>query len=384
MPELVRARPGHPAAQPKGEALFGLPGHPRDGPQGPVAPGAAMTGSAWRFPMTIMQTRRRFLTTLSLAGTAGLVRAPRALGAEGALETTTVRLPKIAAICIAPTYVVEGLLRAEGFTDIRYVDLPNPTAPIKAVARGEIDFGLNYSINYVAAIDAGEPITLLAGIHVGCYELFGGEGIRTIADLKGKSVGVQALGSTGNLLVTMMAAHVGLDPAKDIHWVTDPSIKPIDLFVQGKIDAFLGFPPEPQDLRARHIGHVIVNTGVDRPWSQYFCGMLAGSPDYVRAHPTATKRVLRAILKATDLCATEPSRVARQLVDGGFTPRYDYALQTLSDNPYKWREYDAEDTIRWYALRLHEVGLIKSSPQKIIADGTDWRFLNELKRELKA
>ena len=81
-----------------------------------------------------------------------------------------------------------------------------------------------------------------------------------------------------------------------------------------------------------------------------------------------------------------PSRrgFARQLLDGGFTPRYDYALQTLSDNPYKWREYDAEDTIRWYALRLYEVGLIKSSPQKIIADGTDWRFLNELKRELKA
>jgi len=185
-------------------------------------------------------------------------------------------------------------------------------------------------------------------------------------------------------LVTLMAAQVGLDPANDIHWITDPEVRPIELFVQRKIDAFLGFPPAPQDLRARRIGHVIVNTGVDRPWSQYFCCMIAGNPDYVRAYPTATKRALRAILKATDLCATEPARLARQLVDGGFTPGYDYALQTLSDNPYKWREYDAEDTIRWYALRLHEVGLIKSSPQKIIADGTDWRFLNELKRELKA
>ena len=63
----------------------------------------------------------------------------------------------------------------------------------------------------------------------------------------------------------------------------------------------------------------------------------------------------------------------------------DYALQTLSGLPYdKWREYDAEDTIRFYALRMREAGFIKSSPQKIIADGTDWRFLNELKRELKA
>jgi len=64
--------------------------------------------------------------------------------------------------------------------------------------------------------------------------------------------------------------------------------------------------------------------------------------------------------------------------------RYDYALQTLRDNPYdKWREYDPEDTLRFYALRMREAGFVKSSPQKIIADGTDWRFLDELKRELK-
>jgi NitT/TauT family transport system substrate-binding protein len=39
--------------------------------------------------------------------------------------------------------------------------------------------------------------------------------------------------------------------------------------------------------------------------------------------------------------------------------------------------------MRYFALRLHEAGMIKSSPQKIIAQGTDWRFLNELKKELK-
>jgi NitT/TauT family transport system substrate-binding protein len=334
--------------------------------------------------MTVTQTRRRFLTTLSMAG-AGFALPQRAVAAEGALETTTVRLPKSAAICIAPGYVAEELLRAEGFTDIRYVDMPTAFAPIEAVARGEIDFNLNYSINYVAAIDAGKPITLLGGILVGCYELFGADGIRTIADLKGKSVGVGVLGSTGTLLVTMMAAQVGLDPAKDIRWVTDPSVKPIELFVQGKIDAFLGSPPEPQDLRARKIGNVIVNSAVDRPWSQYFCCMVGGNPDYVRNHPVATKRALRAILKATDLCASDPARIARQLVDGGFTPRYEYALEALREIPYdRWREYDPEDTIRFYALRLRDVGFIKSTPQKIIAENTDWRFLNELKHELKA
>ena len=188
-------------------------------------------------------------------------------------------------------------------------------------------------------------------------------------------------------LLTLMAAQVGFNPAKDIEWVTsaDPKVKPLELFADGKIDAFLGFPPEPQDLRARRAGHVILNTATDRPWSQYFCCMLASNREYVRKYPIATKRVLRAILKATDLCATEPSRVAQRIVDGGFTARYDYALGTLSDIPYdKWREYDAEDTLRFYALRLHEAGMIKSDPNTIITKGTDWRFLNELKRELKA
>ena len=157
------------------------------------------------------------------------------------------------------------------------------------------------------------------------------------------------------------------------------------MFAAGKIDAFLGFPPEPQELRARKIGHAIFNTAIDGPWSQYFCCLLGGNRDFVRQYPVATKRAIRAILKATDFCGTEPERAARQLVDKGFTSRYDYALQTLIDNPYdKWREYDPEDTLRFYALRLHEAELIKSSPQKIIAGNTDWRFLNELKRELKA
>jgi NitT/TauT family transport system substrate-binding protein len=196
---------------------------------------------------------------------------------------------------------------------------------------------------------------------------------------------LQDWGSAAHVLVALMAAHVGLDPAKDIRWVTDPSVKPIEQFMEGKIDAFMGFPPQPQELRARHIGHVIVNSTVDRPWSQYFCCMAAGNRDYVQKYPVATKRALRAILKATDLCATEPTRVARQIVDGGFAPRYDYALQALNEVPYdRWRDYDATDTMRFYALRMRETGFIKSSPQKIIADGTDWRFFDELKRELKA
>jgi len=236
-------------------------------------------------------------------------------------------------------------------------------------------------LTQINAFDTGVPMTIVAGLHAGCYELFARAGIRGITDLKGKRVG---LASVSPALLIMMAASVGLD-RNDIDWVNDPASQPLDLFTEGKIDAFLGVPPEPQEIRARHAaGGVIVNTALDRPWSQYFCCMLVGNREFVRKNPVATKRAVRAILKATDLCDSEPQRVAQDTADRGFANRYDLLLQTLKENPYKWREYDAEDSVRFYALRLQEVGLIKSSPQRIIADGTDWRFLNELKRELKA
>ena len=112
--------------------------------------------------------------------------------------------------------------------------------------------------------------------------------------------------------------------------------------------------------------------------------MVSGRADYVNSYPAATKRVLRAILKAADLCVSNPQWVARQLVDRGFVTQYDYARQMLNEIRYdRWRDFDAEDSLRFYALRMQDTGMIKSSPQKIIADGTDWRFLNELKRELK-
>jgi len=317
------------------------------------------------------------LASLSIAGTVGLLRGAPPQDAESSLETKTVRISRDFAICEAPLDVADELLRAEGFSDVRYVDT-SADEVFAAIADRKVDFALDFPVLFLPGIDSGEPITVLAGVHVGCFELFAKDNTRTITDLKGKAVGLKA---SPPALLRLMAAQVGLDAAKDIHWVTasEPSIDRLNLFAEGKIDAFLGFPPEPQQ------GHVILSTTVDRPWSQYFCCMVLGSAEYVREYPVATKRALRAILKATDLCAAEPRRVARSLVDGGLTSQYDHALQTLNDIPYNnWREYDAEDTLRFYALRLHEARLIKSTPNKIFAESSDWRFLNELKRELKA
>ena len=159
-----------------------------------------------------MIARRRFITGLAAAA-AGLTRGPQADAAEGPLETTTIRLNKNPGICIAPLYFAEELLRTEGFTDIHYVENP-VVVNAEAVAGGQVDFASIYGPEVIPKIEGGVPVTVLAGVMVGCFELFGNAGIRGIADLKGKTVGVQDWGSTEHVLVTLLAAHVGSTPPR--------------------------------------------------------------------------------------------------------------------------------------------------------------------------
>jgi len=235
-------------------------------------------------------------------------------------------------------------------------------------------------------VDKGDPYVILSGLHPGCIELVGTDQIRSFRDLKGKTIAVTDLGGGRHAFLAVMAAHVGLDPRKDFNIVAHRAGEAIRLLAEKKIDAFLAAPPDAQELRAKKIGHVVINSMMDKPWSQYFCCMVATNQQFVRKQPVAARRALRAILKATDLCAHQPERAARFLVDKGYAKQYAPALQAMKEMGMgysKWRDYDPEDTLRFYSLRLNEVGMIKSSPQKIIAQGTDWRFLRELKKEMK-
>ena len=334
-----------------------------------------------------MPSRRDVLRRLGVTGLVGLFGArPTVADAEPPPETTRLRLGKTSAVCsAAPQFVAEPLFQAEGFRDTQYVTRPGPAAwAMKGLATGEIDITVNYGTNLILQVDAGDPVVILGGVHVGCYELFGGERVRAVRDLRGRKVAVPELGSSHHIFTSMMASHVGLDPRKDIEWVVHNPGESRTLLVEAKVDALMAFPPEAQELRAKKIGHVVVSSALDRPWSQYFCCMIGANADFVRKHPIATKRAIRALLKATNVCATEPERAARLLVDRDIAKSYEYALQALKDLPYnRWRELDPADAVRFWALRLHEAGLIKSGPNKIIAQGTDWRFFNELKKELK-
>jgi NitT/TauT family transport system substrate-binding protein len=304
-------------------------------------------------------------------------------------ETTTLRLGKSVTPCQGPLHLAEQFLPAEGFTTVQYIDEGSDIGRADRLAAGEIDLDIILVQDLVAAADAGDQLVILAGVYNTCWELFGNERVQSLRDLKGKRIWAysrtnSAYGRIGHVgHVEALLAYVGIGRS-EVEYVELSVGDGLQQFEAGTIDAIAVAALGSTALRIARIGHVILDGAADPPWSQYFGGMVTGNREFAEKHPAATKRALRAILKATDVCAREPERAARNLADKGVTiGTYDLILDAISELSYAaWREFNPEDTMRFYALRLREAGLVKSTPDELIARATDWRYLEEIKREL--
>ena len=328
----------------------------------------------------------RRMSAAAGAGILGLGARPAV--AEPPPEIRSIRLlfdPENPILCYAPQYLAEEFLRLEGFTDVRYSGFGDAISDSDVLVHDRVDITAGLGSDYIVAIDSGAPIVVLSGLHAGCVETFASDRLRDLRDLAGKRIVINGPGGPEHIFLSSVAVYVGLDPVRDIDWVVEPDygVWP-EMLATGKVDVVNAFPPQSFALREKGIGHVILNTTTDDPWRHFFCCMVAARREFVRDYPVATKRALRALLKANQFCQVDRERAARLLVERGATDRYDYALKTLEEVPYgAWRSYDPRDTLRFYALRLREAGLVKGTPRQILERGTDFQFIDELRRELK-
>jgi NitT/TauT family transport system substrate-binding protein len=306
--------------------------------------------------------------------------------ADAPLETTSIGLFSVKETqCIAAQYLAEQFLREEGFTDIRY-PLYKPVDLLQDMRSGKIQFGLGYAAAWIPMIDTGSPLVMLGGVHVGCWQIFGTGNVSSLRDFKGKTVSVIGPGFTDHIFMAVTLNDVGLEIGKDVKVVNYPPVENARILSSGEVDAVVAFPPLNKDLRVKGIGKVLLNSLTDPPWSNYYCCTAVTTRDFLEKHPVATKRALRAIVKGANAVASDPDASARFLVDRGYASNFDYTCDILKEIPYNniWRDFDPVDSVRFYALRLKRAGLIKSTPEEIIERGTDFRYLNELRRELQS
>ena len=304
--------------------------------------------------------------------------------ADGPLETTSIRLFSIPpSNCIAAQYMAESFLREEGFTDVQYVPA-SPKDVVDRFADGQMDFGVAYPAYVIRKIADGAPFVMLGGLHVGCWEVVAATAdIKTMGDFKGKTVAVIGPAFTDGIFMAMTLKNVGLNLNEDVKVVNHPPSEYARLLSTGEVDGVVAIPPTSTDLRAKGVGHVVLKSHADRPWSNYYCCGPIVHRDWMEKHPVAAKRALRSILKGADVVARDPEGTARHMVDRGYTNNFAYTCDVLKELPYDvWRNLDPADSVRFYALRLKEAGLLKSTPDEILKRGADFRYFTQLRKQL--
>jgi NitT/TauT family transport system substrate-binding protein len=290
-----------------------------------------------------------------------------------------------------------SFLREEGFTgefgNMAY------TSQVSALMKGEADIGISFANTFVGHVDAGQPLIALAAIHPGCAEVWAKPGIATIGDLKGKTVAVNSKTFTFNnrtspegvySFYVSLLGYVGIAPSA-VNFVEIGATRLLDAFLDGSTDAYLAQAEGGVLLRAnaRNPGKLILDTTIDKPWSQIQCCLLVANRDWQRANPVAAKRATRAILRAADAAAKDKRAAARAAIAGGVytaTPAIteQVVYDTIKDLSFDWREYDAEDALRTFALRMGEAKLIGRTPQEIVNVGADFAYFRQLRKELRA
>ena len=334
------------------------------------------------------------LATVAVAG--GLMDAcvtaqppPAPSASLGPPETTTLRVPLIPPC--DPWYAYcEPFLRDEGFTDLKL--------GTGSLSNGDADLAILYGNSFVGAVDSDTPLVALAGMHTGCIMVVARPGIATVADLRGKTVAIgtrtvpllgKTVPSTEYGFLLSLLSHIGMQPS-DVNFVevgvTGNIITP---FTDGKVDAIFVAAAAGPVLMAdpKNPGHVILDSSKDKPWSQNYCCVLVTSRDWYSAHPIAAKRMTRAILRATD-AAKKDLRAAAKLTAEKQTYKATPAVteqvlyDTIKDESFDWREYDPDDTVRFFALRLADAKLVTKTPQRILTDGADFAYFRQLRKEL--
>lgn len=301
-------------------------------------------------------------------------------------ETTALRFVAPAA-CDPPSALAKEFLVEEGFTDIKYVTISNTTT--EWLTTDAADFTTGYGITIAANVDAGLPFLALAGLHPGCMEIFATPGISSPGDLRGKTIAVNARNASDQFygFFSVLLAYVGIDPRTEVNFVEiGPNLNALrDAFIDGRSQVFIApaaFGPELH-RNPKNPGKVILDTTTDTPWSHYYCCQLVANRNWARKNPVATKRVTRAVLRAADAVAKDKARAAHEYAVRFPGNDEQIVNEVIKDLSYAWRDLDPEETLRFFALRLADAKLVKSTPQQIIAQGSDFGYMRQLMTDLK-
>lgn len=224
------------------------------------------------------------------------------------------------AICHAPLQIAmeKGYLDEEGITWER-VDFGNGDIQA-ALGAGTIDCGFGLIGKFIQPIENGLNMVVTSGMHTGCTKILtkADSGINSIADLKGKNIGVSSLAGSEAVTAKRALYSAGIDISAASGEVTfsvySPSDQPIAL-MNGAIDAIATPDPFATSAQEEYGLTVLLDTAVTAPYAQEYCCVSFVSAELAENHPDIAAGFTRAVLKGSAWVAAHPEETAQIQVD---------------------------------------------------------------------
>lgn len=284
--------------------------------------------------------------------------------ADSSPAPTKIKLAYLGLTCEAAMFVAQekGFFKDEGI-EVEFVKT-DWDGLRDGLGMGWFDANYTLIMYLLKPIEQGLNVKITGGIHSGCLRVQTGpdSSVKTLADLKGKKIGIPTMGSPPFLFASRALAAQGLDPRTDVTWVVvAPEVTGLALD-NGQIDAVADSEPLGSILGATKNLRTLADQAVDAPYNEEYCCASVVSGKFLERDPIGVAKITRALLKGAMWVHQNPMPAAELSVSGKYVASTaeinGHALGKLTFTPgvSKCRE-----SLLSAALEMKRAGLLNDS-----------------------
>jgi NitT/TauT family transport system substrate-binding protein len=325
------------------------------------------------------KSRRTFLKGASAASVAALLPMSFAAAlnptASWAASSTVIKATHGTGFCNLGLFLVKerGLTKEDG-VDLKFVVTPSNADIVTLFGAGLVDISMIPYSQFITLYDAGAPVKIVAGGGVEGCMIVVKEGIKSAADLRGKTLGTfQA--DTLEVLPYDYLKQAGMTfQDLDVRYFnTSPEMA--QAFINGAIDAMCHIEPYASQSLTSREGASILSDGTDLYGKGYADCVLAVRTSLLEKNPAAIKTIIKAMLVAQSQAETDPEAALKDTVGKYYKTSMEAARDASNKQPVKIDQRDQTTFILERGQSLKELGYIKKLPD---ANAIDWTLLEEV------
>ena len=288
---------------------------------------------------------------------------------------THLRLIYSPSLCAAPTYIAiaNGYFEDEGL-DIEQVTV-DAAHVSEAIGADQVDVGMGLIGKMLQPLENGLPIKFTTGIHTGCTKLLvpGDSDIKSVADLKGKKIGVPGLADAATVVSkrSLSAAGIGVtDQNMEVEFSVYSRNDLAQALQNGAVDAIaLGVPAA--SIAAEQYGlTALIDTATDPEYKDEYCCAAFVTSKLAEENPKAAAAFTRAVQKASQWVQDNPDETAKIITEKQYiSGDADFCAEILKTYNYKPSVQGGYDALKQNAEELTKIGILKEGTDaKAFAD----------------